>query len=474
MENEAPLLLPGNRRKTPLLPWVALMEELKRVSFMSAPMVLISVFQYLLQIISVVMAGRLGELAFSGISIANSFSNVTGFCILLGMSGALETLCGQAYGARQYHKLGNFFYSAVIIFFFIGILVSVLWIFSGKLLILLGEETSISLEASKYCIFLIPSIFSYAIFQSLLRYFLSQNFIAPPLITTSAVLCLYIPLCWILIYKLELGIGGGALAYGLAFWLNLALLGTYMKFSSSCERSRKLVKKDVLMSIKDFVRLGIPSALMSSLEWWSPDLLVLLSGHLPNPELETSALSICVTTISLHYLVSTAFGFAASIRVSNELGAGNERAAQVAVGAIMTLAVTESVIVSIVLFFFRHNLGYAYTNNAEVVNLVAELCPITCLCIAVQGILVILSGVTRGCGLQHLGAYINFGAYYLVGIPLAGLLGFVLHFGVKGLLIGLFAGAAVESFLLALVTALTNWHEQARKAQERALEGTLL
>lgn len=179
------------------------------------------------------------------------------------MSGALETLCGQAYGARQYHKLGNFFYSAVIIFFFIGILVSVLWIFSGKLLILLGEETSISLEASKYCIFLIPSIFSYAIFQSLLRYFLSQNFIAPPLITTSAVLCLYIPLCWILIYKLELGIGGGALAYGLAFWLNLALLGTYMKFSSSCERSRKLVKKDVLMSIKDFVRLGIPSALMS-------------------------------------------------------------------------------------------------------------------------------------------------------------------------------------------------------------------
>lgn len=41
------------------------------------------------------------------------------------------------------------------------------------------------------------------------------------------------------------------------------------------------------------------------------------------------------------------------------------------------------------------------------------------------------SGTARGCGWQKIGAYVNLGAYYLVGIPAAILLAFVLHIGGK-------------------------------------------
>ncbi|MCQ6513430.1 hypothetical protein NPN18_27095, partial [Vibrio parahaemolyticus] len=44
-----------------------------------------------------------------------------------------------------------------------------------------------------------------------------------------------------------------------------------------------------------------------------------------------------------------------------------------------------------------------------------------------------MSGIARGCGWQHLGAYVNLGSFYLLGIPMAILLGFVLHMGAKGL-----------------------------------------
>jgi Na+-driven multidrug efflux pump len=41
------------------------------------------------------------------------------------------------------------------------------------------------------------------------------------------------------------------------------------------------------------------------------------------------------------------------------------------------------------------------------------------------------SGTARGVGWQKIGAYVNLGSYYLVGIPAAVVLAFVLHIGGK-------------------------------------------
>lgn len=68
-----------------------------------------------------------------------------------------------------------------------------------------------------------------------------------------------------------------------------------------------------------------------------------------------------------------------------------------------------------------------------------------------------LSGVARGTGWQDLGAYVNLGAYYLVGIPVALVLGFVLHLRGKGLWMGLTTGAVVQSALLSIITYFTDW-----------------
>ena len=49
-------------------------------------------------------------------------------------------------------------------------------------------------------------------------------------------------------------------------------------------------------------------------------------------------------------------------------------------------------------------------------------------------------GAIRGIGHQHLGAYLNLAAYYVVGIPTSLLLSFVWDYGVQGLWLGLIAG----------------------------------
>ncbi|XP_056165823.1 protein DETOXIFICATION 17-like [Syzygium oleosum] len=85
---------------------VIMIEELKRQVRLSGPLIGVSMLQYSVQVISVMFVGHLGELPLSGASMATSFASVTGFSVLLGMGSALETLCGQAYGAKEYHMLG--------------------------------------------------------------------------------------------------------------------------------------------------------------------------------------------------------------------------------------------------------------------------------------------------------------------------------------------------------------------------------
>lgn len=46
-------------------------------------------------------------------------------------------------------------------------------------------------------------------------------------------------------------------------------------------------------------------------------------------------------------------------------------------------------------------------------------------------ILCVILGIARGCGWQKIGAFVNLGSYYIVGIPSALLFAFVLHVGGK-------------------------------------------
>lgn len=95
-------------------------------------------------------------------------------------------------------------------------------------------------------------------------------------------------------------------------------------------------------------------------------------------------------------------------------------------------------------------------------------------------------GTARGCGWQKLGAYVNLGAYYLVGLPCAIILTFVFGFGGKvrinsmfitktvsitfvstikhktfqGLWMGIISGSSLQAFLLLVIALRISWDEQ--------------
>jgi MATE family multidrug resistance protein len=74
-------------------------EELTKVTYIAAPMVVVTVSLHLLQVVSLMMAGHLGELSLSGVSIGGSFAGVTGFSLLASLLFSILLL---VYAPKRY------------------------------------------------------------------------------------------------------------------------------------------------------------------------------------------------------------------------------------------------------------------------------------------------------------------------------------------------------------------------------------
>ncbi|KAL9996330.1 putative multi antimicrobial extrusion protein [Helianthus debilis subsp. tardiflorus] len=434
--------------------------ELKQQLKLAGPLCLVSFLQYSLEIISVMFVGRLGELSLSVASMATSFASVTGFSFMLGMGSALETLCGQAYGAEQYRMLGIHTQRAILVLMLMAIPTSIIWTFTGTIFTWFGQDLEISTLAGSYTRWLIPSIFPYGILQCQFRFLQTQSKTKVLMISTGFTSFVHILVCWIFVCKIGLGCQGAALSCAVSYWTNVLVLSVYIKFSSDFEKTWTGFCKEGITNLGEFFVLSIPSALMVCLEYWSYEFLVFMSGLLPNPKLETSMMSVSLTTSSVIFRIPYGFGSAVSTRVSNELGAGKPRVARLAARVMMFLAVTEGVLVSLFLISVRHIWGYLFTNEEEVVSYMSKVMPVLALSNFMDGIQGVLSGTARGCGWQKIGAAVNLGAYYIIGLPCSAILTFVFHYGGMGLWMGIISGSGLQAILLLVITMRTNWEQQ--------------
>ncbi|CAN1240137.1 Protein DETOXIFICATION 12 [Linum grandiflorum] len=444
------------------LTWKVFVDEVKRLGYIAGPMVAINLSQYLLQVISLMMVGHLGELQLSSTAIAVSLASVTGFSVIWRTVRDVECTGNSVWASIWSWPISDSWNPNLYCY---------LLPIAEKILVFVGQDPTISHEAGKFQMWLIPCLFAYAMAQPLVRYLQAQSLIVPMLVTAVTTLCFHVPVCWALVFKTSLENVGAALAMCLSNWLSFATLALYVKYSPSCAKTMVPISTDLFHGIGDFFRYAIPSAVMICLEWWSFELLVLLSGLLPNPALETSVLSVCLTTIATFYSIPYGLGAAASTRVSNELGRGKPELARISVFSVMSIGVAEALLVSITLYACRHAFGYSFSNDKEVIDYVTRMAPLICLSVIMDSLQGVLSGIARGCGWQHIGAYINLGAFYLCGIPVGVMLGFWTDLRGKGLWIGVQVGAFTQTLLLFIVTICTNWEKQASDARQRISKG---
>lgn len=178
------------------------------------------------------------------------------------MASALDTLCGQSYGAKQYHMLGIYMQRSMVILIVVSIPLALVWINTGSILKAMGQAHDIAQEAEVYARFMLPSLFAYGLLQCLVRFLQTQNIVFVMMISSGIATLIHVLVCWIFVFKLELGTKGAALANSISYWNNVILLALYVKFSSSCAKTWTGFSREALHDMFGFIKLAIPSAVM--------------------------------------------------------------------------------------------------------------------------------------------------------------------------------------------------------------------
>ncbi|PSS16174.1 Protein DETOXIFICATION like [Actinidia chinensis var. chinensis] len=433
------------------------LEEGKNQVLYALPMILTNVSYYLIPLVSVMFAGHLGDLQLASANLANSWATVTGFAFMVGLSGALETLCGQGYGAKLYRMLGIYLQASCIISLLFSIIISIIWLYSEPILILLHQNPQISKSAALYLKFLIPGIFAYGFLQNILRFLQTQNIIVPLVICSVIPLVTHLGVTYVLVHWTTLGFKGAPLAVSGSMWIAVVMLGGYVLCAKKFERTWNGFSAESFHHVLKNLKLALPSAAMVCLEYWAFELLVLLAGLMPDSEITTSLIAMCVNTEAIAYMLTYGLSAAASTRVSNELGAGNPDGAKHAMGVTLKLSLLLGLVVVLALGLGHNIWAGFFSDSSTIIKKFASLTPFLVVSILFDSFQGVLSGVARGCGWQHLAVYINLGTFYCIGMPIAILLGFKLKLYAQGLWVGLICGLCCQAGTLLLLTRLSQW-----------------
>ncbi|XP_011620772.1 protein DETOXIFICATION 41 isoform X1 [Amborella trichopoda] len=453
------------------LTWVQLGKaawmESKSLWILSGPSIVVSLFNFMLSVVSQMFTGQLGELELAGASIASVGIQGLAYGIMLGMASAVQTVCGQAYGAKKYSMMGIICQKAMIIMLLTSFVLSFVYWFSGPVLIAIGQTEDIAAQGQIFARGLIPQLFAFALNCPLQRFLQAQNVVNPLAYMAVGTFVLHVLLTWVVVYVLSWGLLGAALTLSFSWWVLVLLTWFYIVFSNKCKETWTGFSWRAFSGLWAYFKLTIASAVMLCLEIWYFQGLVLISGLLPDPEVSLDSISVCMNYLNWDMQLMLGLSYAASIRVGNELGAQKPRTTKFSVVVVTTTCFIISLVLSIAVLLLKRQLSLAFTSTAEVIEAVQAMTPLLALSVLLNGTQPILSGVAIGCGWQALVAYVNLATYYIIGLPIGCVLGFKAGLDAAGIWWGMIIGVGLQTAILIVLTARTNWDKEVEKAAVR-------
>ncbi|XP_076936159.1 protein DETOXIFICATION 49-like [Bidens hawaiensis] len=428
------------------------------------PMILTGLLLYSRSMISMLFLGHLGELALAGGSLAIGFANITGYSVLSGLAMGMEPICGQAFGAKRLTRLGLCLQRTILLLLLVSLPISILWMNMKTILLYCGQDEEIATQAQTYLLYSLPDLLMQSLLHPLRIYLRSQSITLPLTFCATISIILHIPINYYLVKCLNLGIEGVAISSVLTNFNLVASLVIYILISGVYKRTWGGVTKECLSGWRSLLSLAVPSCVSVCLEWWWYEIMIMLCGLLVNPRATVASMGILIQTTALIYIFPSSLSFSVSTRVGNALGAGQPEKAKQA--AIVGLGCSFG-LGFLALFFaasVRNLWATMFTQDKEIIALTSMVLPIIGFCELGNCPQTTGCGVLRGTARPKIGANINLGCFYLVGMPVAVVLGFYMGFDFKGLWLGMLAAQMSCVGTMLVVLGRTDWRLEAERA----------
>ncbi|AAS52915.2 AER234Wp [Eremothecium gossypii ATCC 10895] len=440
------------------------------------PLVATFILQNSLSLASVFSVSHLGTKELGGITLGSMTANITGFAAIQGLCTCLDTLCSQAYGARNYTLVGLLLQRCCIISLLVFAPVVWLWVcYSEQVLGYLVSDPELCLFAAKYLRIVAAGLPAFILFECGKRYLQCQGIFH----ASTIVLLFCAPanafLNYLLVWNSKVGIGylGAPVSVVLNYWLMVLGLLLYTIFTKSEIQPRKcwtgwIKPHQIFKNYDKMLGLALPGIIMVEAEFLGFEILTIFASHISVNAL--AAQSIIATIASLAYQIPFSISISTSTRVANFIGASLYRSCIITCKVSLLLSFGVSLTSMLAIFVFRSNLAHIFSNEPEVIMLIETTLPILAVMQIFDSFNASTAGCLRGQGQQKIGGFINVFAFYCIGIPMSYFLSFHCDLGVKGLWYGITCALIVMSVCQSYAVFNCSWEELVKAANLRTSE----
>ena len=259
-------------------------------------------------------------LVLEGAGVGFTILSLTSLLVMVGMGSAMDTLAAQAYGAGSYKKVGVYLQRGLIIHTLALLVVLAIWLNLESILNLLHQPPCVVGYTVTFIhgyTFALPALLFYYLLQKFLQ---AQGIVYPFAISQAVGILVSIVAHYLLMFVADLGILGSGIAIGISQYAALVVILAIIWI-------RKLHKKtwggwswECLNDWGQYVAYGIPGFFITIAEMAIYELGILVVGLAGS--LQQSILVVMLNYYYNTFVVTYALRMSASVRIGNELGAG--------------------------------------------------------------------------------------------------------------------------------------------------------
>jgi len=427
--------------------------HIKNTLRLSYPVIIGQLGFIMMGVVDSLMVGNIGATPLAAASLANSLFLVI-LVIGIGISYAITPLVAIAVGANKFSDCGVIFRQALIVDMVFGILLMLFVFVCSGFLIYLNQPPEVVKLATSYLNILGFSILPVMLFQTYKQFIEGLSIMRPAMVLTILANFINAFVNWVLIYG-NLGFpamgldGAGWATFSSRLFMGIGLMWFVMSSSQFSQYDVTFhFRKINVKVIKKLLGLGLPSAFQYIFEVGAFSFAAIMIGWLGTKQL--AAHQIAINLASISFMCALGVSAAGSIRVANAVG--KQDVQEIRRAGFSAILVGQGMMASfgIIFIIFQKFLPSLYIDDQTVISLASSLLIIASIFQIADGTQAVGIGILRGLTDVKGPTVITFIAYWILGLPIGYVLGFMFDMSVQGVWVGLLIGLTASATMLTL------------------------
>lgn len=453
------------------LPLREKIQAAKDIGFAALLNILASIGGPLKDLISLHFIGHLDKpLLFAAFGFGATWVSAFGTAIIFGFAAGFGTIASQAYGAKNYYKLGLLYQKVIVVT--TALLVSLyifLWLTEFELR-LLGFEPELAYQVGRFVKTLGFDLLFMMIFDTTRFYLFAQNIFHVPALILLFSIFVHTFWCHLFINVFGLELIGIAIARTMTSGTSALLISIYVKLKNPCPSSWFPWTIECLKELGPFAKDIASHGSSIYIEWIAFEFSNMALGYIGDITV------IAAHSAAMNYLFTNSTGslgvvLAMSIFMGNAAGEGSVDKVQKYAYTGTLINVVVVTILDIFMFTFKDSIAGLYTNELSIRGIIVQI--LTMYFFGMHADLCCngLAYALRALGQDRFVLKGFIFCYYGIGVTCSILTGIILGYSYYGVWGSLLGGCFIMLVLNIYKFLTLDWEEEVQKIHVEMKKG---